>query len=212
MTIGAGNVDMRSVRLGVLASHGGTNLQAIIDACKEGRLDASVCVVISNNSASMALKRARQEGIPYYHRSGITHPQPGQLDSAMLGALQQHHVDLVILAGYMRLLGPHTLSGYRNRILNSHPALLPKFGGKGMYGSRVHEAVLAGKEPVTGVTIHLADEMYDHGPIVAQCQVPVLAGDTVDSLTERVQKRERELWVEALQSIAHQELDLDSIG
>ena len=203
---------MGKLRLGVLASHGGTNLQVIIDACREGRLEATVCVVISNNSGSMALERARREGIPYHHLSGVTHPQPEQLDGAILGMLEKHQIDLVILAGYMRLLGPQTLSRYRNRILNSHPALLPKFGGKGMYGSLVHEAVLAAKEPVTGVTIHLADGVYDHGHIVAQRRVPVIDGDTVDSLTERVQRRERRLWVETLQRIAHQELDLDRIG
>ena len=203
---------MNNVCLGVLASHGGTNLQSIIDACKEGRLDASVSVVISNNSSSMALERARREDIPNYHVSSVTHPQLEEHDSAILAALEKHHVDLVILAGYMKLLGSGILSRYRNRILNSHPSLLPKFGGKGMYGSLVHEAVLAAKEMVTGVTIHLADEVYDHGAIVAQCQVPVGEGDAVDTLMDRVQRRERLLWIETLQSIVHLELDLDAIG
>ena len=203
---------MVDVRLGVLASHGGTNLQAIIDACKEGRLDASVSVVISNNSSSMALERARRENIPNYHVSAVTHPQSEEQDGAILAALEKHHVDLVILAGYMKLLGPRILSRYRNRILNSHPALLPKFGGMRMYGNLVHEAVLAAKETVTGVTIHLADEVYDHGPMVAQCQVPVVEGDTVDTLMDRVQRRERLLWVETLQSIVRRELDLDVVS
>ena len=203
---------MLNVQLGVLASHGGTNLQAIIDSCKDGRLEASVSVVISNNFSSMALERARREDIPNYHVSAVTHPQPEEQDGAILAALEKHHVDLVILAGYMKLLGPRILSRYRNRILNSHPALLPKFGGMRMYGNLVHEAVLAAKETVTGVTIHLADEVYDHGPIVAQCQVPVVEGDTVDTLMDRVQRRERLLWVETLQSIVRQELDLDAIG
>ncbi|MCH8107044.1 MAG: phosphoribosylglycinamide formyltransferase [Chloroflexi bacterium] len=200
------------LRLGVLASHGGTNLQAIVDACKEGRLDASVSVVISNNSSSMALERANREDIPSYHVSAVTHPLPHDQDGAILNALKKHDVDLVILAGYMKLLGPLVLQRYRNRILNSHPALLPKFGGRRMYGRLVHEAVLTAKEDVTGVTIHLADDVYDHGPIVAQCQVPVVEGDTVDTLMDRVQKRERLLWVETLQSIVRHELDLDTIG
>lgn len=203
---------MVEIRLGVLASHGGTNLQAIIYACKEGRLEASVAVVISNNSSSMALERARREEIPNYHVSAVTHPQPGEHDGAILAALDKHRVDLVILAGYMKLLGAPILSRYRNRILNSHPALLPKFGGRRMYGSLVHEAVLAAKEDVTGVTIHLADDAYDHGPIVAQCRVPVVDGDTVDTLMDRVQRRERLLWVETLQSIVRRKLDLDTIG
>ena len=203
---------MVKLRLGVLASHGGTNLQAIIDACKESRLDASVCVVISNNSSSTALERAMREDIPHYHVSAVTHPQSEGVDTAIRAALEKHHVDLVILAGYMKLLGPRILARYPNRILNSHPALLPKFGGKSMYGILVHEAVLAAREKVTGVTIHLADAVYDQGPIVAQCQVPVVEGDTVDTLMDRVQRRERLFWVDTLQSIARQELDLDAIG
>ena len=203
---------MAEVRLGVMASHGGTNLQAIIDACKEGRLDAAVSVVISNNSSSMAIERANREDIPNYHVSAATHPQPEQEDGAILAALEKHNVNLVILAGYMKLLGPRILSRYRNRILNSHPALLPKFGGQNLYGNLVHEAVLAAKEKVTGVTIHLADELYDHGQIVAQCRVPVVEGDTVDTLMDRVQRRERLFWVETLRRIIRQELDLDAIG
>lgn len=187
-------------------------MQAIIDACKEGRLEASVVVVISNNSSSMALERAAREEIPNHHISGVTHPKSKAQDGAILAALEKHRVDLVILAGYMKLLGPPILSRYRNRILNSHPALLPKFGGKRMYGSLVHEAVLDAKEEVTGVTIHLADDVYDHGPIVAQRQVPVVDGDTVATLMDRVQRRERLLWVETLQSIVRREVDLDAIG
>jgi phosphoribosylglycinamide formyltransferase-1 len=203
---------MLNLRLGVLASHGGTNLQAIVDACKEGRLDASVSVVISNNSSSMARERANREDIPSYHVSSVTHPVPQDQDGAILDALEKHGVDLVILAGYMKLLGPLVLQRYRNRILNSHPALLPKFGGRRMYGRLVHEAVLAAGDNVTGVTIHLADEVYDHGPIVAQCQVSVVEGDTVETLMDRAQKRERLLWVETLQSIVRRELNLDAIG
>jgi phosphoribosylglycinamide formyltransferase-1 len=199
------------LHLGVLASHSGTNLQAIIDACKEGRLDASVRVVVSNNSGAMALERAKREGIPWYHLSSATHPEPDNLDGAILNALQSHDVDLVILAGYMKKLGHQTLSRFQNRILNSHPALLPKYGGKGMYGSRVHEAVLSAGERVTGVTIHIVDEEYDHGPAVAQCRIPVREGDTVESLEERVKERERGFWIEVLQKLAMGELDLDNI-
>ena len=186
-------------------------MQAIIDACKEGRLDAEPSVVISNNSDSTALERARREGIPGYHLSSKTHPQPWQLDEAILNALEKHSVDLVILAGYMKLLGPLTLAHYMGRILNIHPALLPKFGGKGLYGRLVHEAVLASGEPATGVTIHLVDENYDRGPIIAQSEVPVLDGDTPDSLAARVLEREHQLFAETLQKIATGEIDLDAI-
>ncbi len=192
---------MATLHLGFLASHGGSNMQAIIDACKAGRLDATPGVVISNNSDAMALQRAEHEGIPHYHISSQTHPGPLE-DEEILRVLKRHGVDTVILAGYMKMLGPATLRAYRGRILNIHPALLPKFGGKGMYGKRVHEAVLTAGEQVTGVTIHLVDEHYDTGPVIAQCQVPVLAGDTADSLAERVLKHEHILYAETLQEIA----------
>ena len=186
----------KPLRLAALASGGGTNLQAIIDACKRGDLNAEVRVVISNNSGSRALQRARDEGIPAYHLSAATHPN--SLDNEICRTLEKHHVDLVLLAGYMRLLGPATLAHYHNRVLNSHPALLPRFGGKGMYGSNVHQAVLDAGETVTGVTIHYVDEQYDHGPTLAQCEVPVLPDDTLGTLEERVKNRERRFWIETL--------------
>jgi len=203
---------MKKLRLGFLASHGGSNMQAIIDACKDGRLDGEPAVVISNNSESTALERARRESIPHYHLSSATHPDPAELDAAILRTLEEHGVDLVILAGYMKLLGPETLTRYRGRILNIHPALLPKFGGKGLYGKKVHEAVLAAGELVTGVTIHLVDERYDAGPIVAQSEVPVLEGDTVDSLAARVLEREHQLFAETLQKIGEGKIDLDALS
>ena len=199
---------MSTLHLGFLASHGGSNMQAIIDACVEGRLDGTSCVAISNNSEAVALARARKAGIPCYYISGKTHP--GEMeDQAILRTFRAHDVDTVILAGYMKRLGPLTLQAYRGRILNIHPALLPKFGGRGMYGKRVHEAVLQAGETVTGVTVHVVDELYDHGRILAQCEVPVLAGDTVDSLAERVLRQEHRVYPETLRRIAAGELVLD---
>lgn len=203
---------MEDLRLGFLSSHGGTNMQAIIDACRGGRLEADLCVVISNNSGSAALERARREGIPHYHLSAETHPQPERLDAAIADALEGNSVNLVVLAGFMKLLGPRTVSGYRGRILNIHPALLPKYGGRGLYGLAVHEAVVAAGERVTGVTIHLVDEQYDHGPIIAQCEVPVLEDDTADTLSQRVLRREHRFYVETLQRIAAGEIDLDELS
>jgi phosphoribosylglycinamide formyltransferase 1 len=192
---------MITLYLGFLASHGGSNMQAIIDACKQGRLNAKPRVVISNNSDSMALTRARAEGVPHYHISASTHPGDAE-DRAILYTLQAHDVDTVILAGYMKRIGPATLNAYRGRILNIHPALLPKFGGQGLYGKQVHEAVLKAGEKVTGVTVHVIDESYDTGPILNQAQVPVLEGDTVNSLAERVLKHEHLLYVETLRMIS----------
>jgi len=203
---------MEALRLGFLASHGGTNMQAILDAVREGRLQAELALVISNNSEAQALERARRAGVPWRHLSSATHPDPEALDQAILGALREHGVNLVVLAGYMKRLGPQTLAGFPNRILNIHPALLPKFGGTGMYGIHVHEAVLAAGETKTGVTIHLVDPDYDHGPILAQHEVDVERGDTPDSLQARVLKVEHQLYSETLQRIATGEIDLDRVS
>ncbi|HTX53306.1 MAG TPA: phosphoribosylglycinamide formyltransferase [Candidatus Baltobacteraceae bacterium] len=197
----------QALRLGFLASHGGSNMQAIIDACKQGRLEAVACVVISNNSESTAFARAAREGIPRYHISGTTHPGAAE-DRAILDALTAHGVTLVILAGYMKRIGSLTLAAYRGRILNIHPALLPKFGGEGMYGKRVHEAVLKAGEAVTGVTVHVVDDRYDHGPILTQAQVAVMPDDSADSLAERVLAHEHRLFVDTLQQISRGQIVL----
>ncbi len=202
---------MKKLRLGFLASHGGSNMQAIVDAWKEGRLQVEPAVVVSNNSGSGAMERARLEGIPAFHLSSATYPNPSDLDAAISQVLEDHGVNLVILAGYMKYLGPQTLARYRGRILNIHPALLPKFGGRGFYGRRVHEAVLGAGERVTGATIHLVDERYDAGPILAQSEVPVLEGDDVDRLAARVLEAEHRLYVETLERIAQGEIDLDAL-
>lgn len=197
------------MNIGFLASHGGSNMQAIIDACKAGELNAAEAVVISNNSDSRALERAKTEGIPNYYLSGKTHPDPDDLDRAIMDTLILHKVDVVALAGYMKKLGPKTLAHFRGRILNIHPALLPKFGGKGMYGIHVHEAVLAAGEKESGVTVHLVDEEYDRGPILAQVRVPVMPGDTPEALAERVLAQEHILYSATLQRIATGEIILD---
>ncbi len=190
------------MNLGFLASHNGSNMQAILDACKSGALSAVSTVIISNNSESGALIRAVKEGIPSFHLSGKTHPDPAALDRAILDELLKHEVDVVVLAGYMKRLGPATLRQYRGMVLNIHPALLPKFGGKGMYGSHVHQAVIETGERESGVTIHVVDENYDTGLIVAQERVPVLPEDTPETLAARVLACEHRLFPETLQKIA----------
>ncbi len=196
------------MNLGFLASHNGSNMQAALDACRSGQLRATPAVVISNNGDSEALARAKREAIPGYHLSSKTHPTAEQLDEAILQALTRHQVELVILAGYMRKLGPKTLAHFNGRILNIHPALLPKFGGEGMYGAHVHAAVLAAGEKETGVTIHLVDSEYDHGAILAQCRLPVYADDTVTTLSGRVLEREHTFLVETLQQIVSKAIPL----
>ena len=201
---------MERLRLGFLASGSGTNMQAIIDACVSGELNAEPRVVIGNNSTSGALRRALAEKIPTHHLSSHTHPEPAALDEAIESALVSHDVTVVCLAGYMKLLGPRTLASFRGHILNIHPALLPKFGGQGFYGRAVHEAVLAAGEKESGVTVHLVDDVYDHGPALAQVTVPVLPDDTPDSLAARVLEQEHVLYAETLQKIANGEIRLGS--
>lgn len=197
-----------NLRLGFLASGGGTNMAAIFAACRSGELDAEPRVVIVNNSNSGALARARQAGVRVYHLSSHTHPDPEALDRAILSALRESGATLVCLVGYMKLLGRHALAAYRGRILNIHPALLPKFGGKGFYGRAVHEAVLAAGERESGATVHIVDEEFDHGPVLAQVRVPVRPDDTADSLAARVLEREHALYAETLQKIATGEIAL----
>ena len=197
------------LRLGFLASGGGTNMQAILDACGDGRLHAEPRVAIGNNSRSGALAQARSHGIPARHLSGRTHPEPDALDAAIRDALREEGVEVVCLAGYMKRVGPRTLAAYDGRILNIHPGLLPRHGGRGFYGLRVHEAVLAAGDRVSGATVHVVDEIYDHGPVLAREEVPVEPGDTPETLAARVLEAEHRLYPRTLQRIASGRIDLD---
>jgi len=198
------------LRIAVLASHEGTTLQSIIDACVQGRIDGRVVAVLSNNSGSGALRRAAAAGIETFHLSSSTHSSGDSLDAAIRGALQRARADIIFLAGYMKRLGPRTLAAFPARILNTHPALLPKFGGQGMFGDRVFEAVLAGGESESGASVHLVEAEYDTGAVVSQQRIRVFPGDTVESLKARVQACEREVIVKTLAAIASGELVLHS--
>ena len=199
------------LRIGVLASHEGTTLQAILDACAAGEITARVVTVISNNSDSGALRRARAAAAEAVHLSSKTHPEPGALDGAIIQALTAQQADVVMLAGYMKKLGPALLERYRGRILNTHPALLPKFGGHGMYGMHVHEAVLRAGETESGPSVHLVDAEYDTGRVLAQAQVPVEPGDTPETLAQRVQAAERRLVIAVLGQIAQGQYALEGL-
>jgi phosphoribosylglycinamide formyltransferase-1 len=196
------------LRIAVLASGSGTTLQAVIDACASGDLQGEVVLVISNNSGSGAMVRAERHGIPCAHLSGQTHADPGDLDRAIADTLQQVSPDVVLLAGYMKKLGPHTLAAYRGRVINTHPSLLPRHGGQGMYGMNVHAAVLAAGDSESGVSVHLVDGQYDTGRVLARTRVAVSAGDDVAALAARVQAAERPFLIEVLQRIATGELSL----
>jgi phosphoribosylglycinamide formyltransferase-1 len=194
--------------IGILASHNGSNAQAIIDACKTGLLQAVPVVIISNNSNSGAIVRAKQEGIPFYHLSHVTHSQPEQLDQVILDTLRKHNVDIVVLAGYVKKLGPKTLAGFKGNVINTHPSLLPKFGGQGMYGINVHKAVIAAREKETGVSVHVLEEEYDTGPVIAQAKIRVLPNDTPETLQARVLELEHAFLPKTLQKIISGEIIL----
>jgi phosphoribosylglycinamide formyltransferase-1 len=190
------------MNIAVLASGEGTTLQALLDACASGRLPARVGVVISNNAAAGALRRARSAGVPARHLSAATAGGPQPLDQALSETLREFASDWVLLAGYMKRLGPATLAGFAGRIINTHPALLPEFGGQGMFGANVHRAVLAAGRRTSGASVHWVDENYDTGAVIAQARVPVESGDSAESLALRVQAAERELVIEVLAAAA----------
>jgi phosphoribosylglycinamide formyltransferase-1 len=200
---------MLPLKLAFFVSHEGTTMQAVIEACKSGQLKAKPCVVISNNSNSMALTRAQYENIPYRHISKATYPTFEQMDESILDILRGYNVNLILLLGYLKKLGPKTISSYNGRILNLHPALLPKYGGKGMFGTNVHKAVLDAGEKYTGVTIHIVDDEYDHGAIVAQCTVPIEPGDNPESLAIRVKAIEHKFIVDIIQNIEQGKISLN---
>ena len=188
------------MELGFLASNSGSSMRSIVAGIEAGRLAARARIVVSNKPGAPALEYAAQHGIPT--KIIPTARQPDRADERLAKALGNAGVDLVILSGYLRKLGPITLTRFRNRILNIHPALLPRHGGRGMFGRCVHEAVLAAGDRVSGATVHLVDEDYDHGQVVAQAEVPVLAGDDAAALERRVTSIEPSLFLETLERLA----------
>lgn len=189
-----------TVDLAVLLSGGGHTLQNFIDEIAAGRLDARIRVVVSSRRDAGGVQRAREAGIPCHVVERRRFASSEEFSAAITEALEPYAVDLVLLAGFLQLyLFPDK---YRGRVLNIHPGLLPRYGGRGMYGHYVHEAVLAAGETESGCTVHLADHEYDHGPIVLQRRVPVLPGDTPETLAERVFAAECEAYPEAVRLFA----------
>lgn len=190
------------LRIAVLVSGGGTNLQAVIDGIEDGSIrDAKIVLVISGNPEAFALERARRHQIKAVVVSKADYPDGEERTKAILTALDEAKTDLVILAGYMSILDPGIIEAYRERIINIHPSLIPKFCGAGFYGKRVHEAVLAAGEKESGATVHYVDEGVDTGPIIIQEKVPVIAGDTAETLAARVLETEHKILRKAVENI-----------
>lgn len=197
------------LRLGVLVSGTGTNLQALLDACRPGEVPAEVAVVISNVPDAFALERARRAGVPAVVLDHRTFPTKAAFEAALRAALAAHRVGLVCLAGFLRILSPSFVAAFAGRMVNIHPALLPAFGGKGMYGDRVHKAVLASGVRQSGCTVHFVTEEPDAGPIIVQGVVPVQDGDTPTTLAARVRKEERRLYPLAVRLFAERRLRIE---
>jgi len=186
-------------RIAVLASGGGSNLQALIDAQERGFFDGKIELVFSNRADAQALQRATRHGIETLCLESRGYAGPREkYDAELLAALVAKKIDLVCLAGYMRIFTPLLVRAFRDRMMNVHPALLPKFGGVGFYGHHVHEAVLRSGEKESGATVHFVDEGTDTGPILLQGRVPVLPGDTPETLAARVLPVEHALYPEAV--------------
>ncbi len=195
----------RKIRLGVMVSGRGTNLQSIIDACEAGKIDAEVAVVISNKADAYALQRARKHGIPAVHiRVGKNDtPEYFEADQKQAAVLKEHGVDLVCLAGYMRKVGPAVLGAFPMAVMNIHPALLPAFPGVEVQWTAVEYGV-----KISGCTVHFADEEFDRGPIIIQAAVPVLEGDDGQALADRILKWEHKIYPQAIQWFAEGRLEV----
>jgi phosphoribosylglycinamide formyltransferase-1 len=191
------------LKIAVFASGRGSNFEAILKAIRSGVIrGARIVCVISNNSGAGALETARKNGIADFHISRAQFESDQDFDRQILTTLDSLGANFIVLAGYMKIVSPAVISRYRNRILNIHPALLPEFGGAGMYGERVHKAVLAAGKTVSGATVHVVDEVYDHGAIVLQKTVPVSPGETPETLAKKVLEIEHEIYPEAVRLFA----------
>ncbi|OGG01118.1 MAG: phosphoribosylglycinamide formyltransferase [Candidatus Glassbacteria bacterium RIFCSPLOWO2_12_FULL_58_11] len=196
---------MSGLRVAVMASGGGTNLQQLLDRFpgREAALSsAEVCLVVTNRPGVGALERAERAAVPSAVVDPAAFDSPEAFGQRLIGLFKAEGIDLIVLAGYLKMLPPNLVAAFSNRIINIHPALLPLFGGQGMYGRKVHEAVLAAGVKVSGPTVHFVNEQYDKGPIIAQRTVPVYHTDTPEELAGRVLEAEHEILPEVVALIA----------
>jgi len=198
------------LHISVFASGRGSNFQALLQAIEEKKIpNADIVLVLSNNSDAGALEVARAHNIPAVHLSQKQFATEAEFNRKLLQTLEDHHANFIALAGYMKRIDPALIQRYRNRMINIHPALLPAFGGKGMYGLHVHEAVIASGARITGATVHIVDEQYDHGPIVLQSAVGVEDRDTPETLASRVLEIEHQLYPEAVRLFAEGKINVN---
>lgn len=187
------------LRISVLVSGGGTNLQAVMDSIEAGRIKgAELACIISSNPQAYALERGKKHGIKTVVIDKGQYPVMSERTAAIINVLKEEKTDLVVLAGYMSVLEPQLVQAFKDRIINIHPSLIPKYCGKGFYGHHVHEAVIAAGETESGATVHLVDEGVDTGPILIQRKVPVLEDDTAETLGARVLEVEHVILTEAI--------------
>jgi len=194
----------RPINIAVFFSGKGSNFESILNAIRDNRLKAKVTLAISNNPEAGGLEVARANDIPGVVMERGHYSSGEEFGSAMLARLQENQVDIIALAGYLRKIPPQVTRAYPQRIVNIHPALLPKFGGKGMYGHFVHEAVIQAGEKESGATVHYVDEIYDNGDIIRQEKLTILPGETAESLSARVLEIEHRLYPEVLQQLVSQ--------
>lgn len=192
----------------VFASGSGTNFKAIIEAKKSGIIKSDILLLITNNSDCGAVAIAKDNNIPVFHISRKVYPNESEEEytNLFLDKLNEHKINFIVLAGYMKMIDVRIIRKFPSRIINIHPALLPKFGGKGMYGMNVHKAVIEAGEKESGVTIHYVNEKYDEGEIILQEKVTVSPDDTAETLQKRVLKLEHKFYSEVIQRIENSEL------
>jgi phosphoribosylglycinamide formyltransferase-1 len=199
---------VNKARLVVFISGGGTGLQAIIDASNRGRLAAEVVWVVSSTGKAFGLDRATKARIETFVFLSKKYATPDEATADLLAKLRERQIEYIALAGYLKLLAPEIIRAFPKRIVNIHPGLLPKYGGPGMYGHFVHEAVLAAGEKESGPSVHIVDEIYDHGRILEQVRIPVLPDDTPETLAARVLVEEHKLYPRVLDNLIKGKYDL----
>ena len=196
--------------IAIFVSGGGSNFMAIHHQIKQGKIPGEIVLVISNNPNCGAIEYANENSISHVIINETRYPNPHARGELLTDTCLKAEINLICLAGYMKMLPPAFVKQYENKILNIHPGLLPEFGGKGFFGMRVHEAVINSGKRESGATVHFVDEIYDHGPIILQKKVEVLETDTAESLAARILKLEHELFPEVVKAFCENKIIMEN--